>query len=291
MYTVSADHNFHIGTQHLKVGKPCQDYAISGTTERDAFAIVSDGCSSGGHTDIGARLSVLATKNAIAAHKEVHRVVDPVSVSTVCVINLVSYQELLNLSIRDLLATNVWAVLEDRTDLTVHVTGDGVFAICIDGAVTAYRYEWHNNTPFYMAYERDPELSAGFKAHHGEVLSPLTCEVWDIAGEHTLLDSISLGAEEGMRGVTSRFTFPSSASECFVALFSDGVEQVGDRPWQDVVKSLLSFKSTSGAFVTRRMNRYLREEAALGNHPVDDIACAVIAARASETNSIEGEIS
>lgn len=60
------NHAFHIGAQHLSLGKPCQDYAVSGSiNDTTAYAIVSDGCSSGGETDIGARIVALATKRAL----------------------------------------------------------------------------------------------------------------------------------------------------------------------------------------------------------------------------------
>ncbi len=67
--SLKTDHTFQIGLQHLQTGKPCQDFALSGTIADDlVYAIVSDGCSSGGMTDIGARLMVLATKRAIIEH-------------------------------------------------------------------------------------------------------------------------------------------------------------------------------------------------------------------------------
>jgi hypothetical protein len=45
---------------------PCQDYALSGVTRHLAYAVVADGCSSGGKTDIGARVLALATAIALA---------------------------------------------------------------------------------------------------------------------------------------------------------------------------------------------------------------------------------
>ena len=59
------DDYFHIGQMHLGSGKPCQDYSFSGIIDEGAFAIVSDGCSTGRHTDVGARIIVLSTVNAI----------------------------------------------------------------------------------------------------------------------------------------------------------------------------------------------------------------------------------
>src|SRR3989344_1416575 len=62
-----SDHHFSIGEQHFRQGKPCQDYALSGEFENISFAIVSDGCSGGDNTDLGARLTALAAASAIKA--------------------------------------------------------------------------------------------------------------------------------------------------------------------------------------------------------------------------------
>src|SRR6266852_5492723 len=58
-----ADHSFRIGDQHLRSGMPCQDYALSGVTPSRAYAVVSDGCSSGGRTEIGSAITSLITAN------------------------------------------------------------------------------------------------------------------------------------------------------------------------------------------------------------------------------------
>src|SRR3989344_1052904 len=59
------DDYFHIGQMHLGSGKPCQDYSFSGVINEGAFAIVSDGCSTGRHTDVGARIIALSTVNSL----------------------------------------------------------------------------------------------------------------------------------------------------------------------------------------------------------------------------------
>ena len=40
-----------IGTQHLEIGKNCQDYGL----EKGRFKLVCDGCSEGEHSEIGAK--------------------------------------------------------------------------------------------------------------------------------------------------------------------------------------------------------------------------------------------
>ena len=66
-----ADCSFHIGAQHLRLGLPNQDYALAGNLDDRAYVVVSDGCSSGGRTDIGARLVSLAAARALREQYEV----------------------------------------------------------------------------------------------------------------------------------------------------------------------------------------------------------------------------
>src|SRR3989344_1803041 len=68
MLRFSTDHYFHIGSAHYRNGKPCQDYALSGVYGPVACAVVSDGCSTGRHTDVGARVLTLSTLQAIRDH-------------------------------------------------------------------------------------------------------------------------------------------------------------------------------------------------------------------------------
>ena len=58
------DAAFVIGTRHSVVADPCQDYARAG----DDWVAVADGCSNGGHTDMGARIWVMAAKKMVEEH-------------------------------------------------------------------------------------------------------------------------------------------------------------------------------------------------------------------------------
>ena len=67
MRRYTTDSVFAIGASHVATGKACQDYTLSRASDTYAYAIVSDGCSSGGMTDVGARVLALATATAIRA--------------------------------------------------------------------------------------------------------------------------------------------------------------------------------------------------------------------------------
>ena len=127
----SVDDHFLIGATHLTSGKPCEDYAASGASEDFAFAIVSDGCSSAGLTDTGARLVTHAAARAIREHWNVsHDVTSPLSPFEIELqqeIALGGIRQALGLAPRDMLATCAYACVEKLGGF-VNIRGDGVIA-------------------------------------------------------------------------------------------------------------------------------------------------------------------
>ena len=284
---LSTDHTFHIGEQHVRTGKPCQDYTLSGTTSDTlAYAIVSDGCSSGGMTDIGARLMVLATKRAIL---EVLSQGDiPQDAEAVTAINTArdayvhQYQLELGLGMNDLLATCLWAVA--TPDIVVaHIVGDGVIAIQYEEDLVLHSFTWAKNMPYYPAYALDDSAKL-FKKAQAEHATPLTYieESTVPSGTGGLPDGFlsKHNVEEGIQGfiIARGHSEPSYIPGKIrsIGLFSDGVTQVDKLSMPESVKQLMAFKSSSGQFATRRMNRFLTEVKKTGRGPLDDIAYAVI---------------
>jgi hypothetical protein len=272
---LKTDHSFHIGEQHLRTGKPNQDYALSGSLQNGAaYAIVSDGCSSGGQTDIGSRLLSLATKRAIAesandAHELtfVNRVRDAYAET---------FRTTLGLAPNDLLATCLFAVAWDD-EVFINVTGDGVIALQFRDELSLSRFTWERNMPYYPAYRLAGEDDAYSQAM-AEYQNPLTEYYYPT--ESDAAKSRPYTITQGMKGITiqarSGYCKNNPRPLRAVGLFSDGVEQVDGMETQEVVSALMSFKSTSGKFVTRRMNRFLQAAKKSGRGPIDDIAMAVI---------------
>ncbi len=276
---MATDHAFHIGEQHLRNGKPCQDYALSGKlSDTLAYAIVSDGCSSGGQTDIGARLVALATERAIRECVQ-QNIFAPASINAERDLYIEAYRRTLQLPLDDFLATSLWAIVQ-KDSLLLSVTGDGALAVMFDDHTEPLLYDisWDKSAPYYPAY-RLGGLNERFKQHH-ENPTPLTITKNQQVGEGELnMTADQHYIEPGMSGL--EFTFSRnddlfSSRICGVALFSDGVTQVDGISTIDVARALLSFKSTTGQFFTRRMNRFLQNARKVGRGPLDDIAGAVI---------------
>lgn len=276
------DCHFNIGAEHISGGKPCQDYAISGNHGDVAYAIVSDGCTSGGNTDVGARLITLSAAAAIREHSDVEgnavhtRAAQSVEVRRQLLLG--GIKETLRLEPSDMLATELYVYLTPRGG-HVHVAGDGVVAfVYVGGRVKLHRFDWPNNMPFYPAYI--DQLPSFVGAHGGDLAARvLTEQVYDYSpsSENGSTTSTALHSmSDGIRGIH----FPVTADElnrlAFVVVFSDGVTRVDNVDWKDAALELLTFKSADGVFAKRRMINFVRDMRKKGRGPLDDIAFAAI---------------
>ncbi|MEY9237673.1 hypothetical protein ABIF68_005913 [Bradyrhizobium japonicum] len=264
----TADHAFHIGSQHLRGGLPCQDYAISKTYPTFAGAVVSDGCSSGGRTDVGARVVAHSTMISLLENP----FLDERS------IDLRSHQRdqrammALYLEPEDMLATSLYVAIWGDKAMS-RIVGYGVAAaVTRDGRLVMNRIEWAGNMPVYRAYERADDYQQFIAAHGGKTAQAYSQHVFSPGGDPVEL-VIPLTVEDGIVGSCIDHDVRGYSH---IAVFSDGVTQVDGMDWRDVVTALMSFKSTGGAFVKRRMLRFLKDCQAHGKGPIDDIAMACI---------------
>ncbi|WP_050400456.1 protein phosphatase 2C domain-containing protein [Bradyrhizobium embrapense] len=262
----TVDHSFHIGSQHLRGGMPCQDYALS-HTDSDFFAaaIISDGCSSGGKTDVGSRVVAHSTLTAIIENPHL----DERSIDRHCHDRDRRAMMALCLKPEDMLATSLYiAIWGDRA--ISRVVGDGVIAaVHRDGRLVMNKIDWANNMPVYRAYERRDNYRDFISAHGGPDALGFSQHVVSWDGEFSLPHPV----EAGLVGTSIDHDLQMFR---LIAVFSDGVTQVDGMDWREVVTQLMSFKSTGGAFVKRRMLRFLKDCQAHGKGPIDDIAMACI---------------
>ena len=293
MIRFETDHYFQIGASHLSAGKPCQDYALSGSNNLVACAIVSDGCSTGRHTDVGSRVLTFSTLQAIRDHaKASNGALDTAMVSITSRQQqiLSTSRALLGLERDDMLATCAYVYVSQLGGF-VHVQGDGVVGTKYrDGTIHMTRYEWANNTPFYPSYG-DGSIEQFIGVHGGDLDSHRITRDFAIRSpdpDRSLWDSVSSThpLRQGLEGMVITIT-PEELSQIeYIAVFSDGATQVEGCDWKDVVTNLLSFKSSTGEFAKRRMIREIKEMQKIGKGPIDDIAFGVVRVLTSQ----EGEI-
>ncbi len=271
------DEYFHIGRAHLGSGQACQDYALANKQKQSAWAIVSDGCSSGGKTDIGARLITLGTSQIIQKNITKQSLqTKNIEIERQIILN--NLQTTLGLSTQDMLATCLYAIADER-QILVNVCGDGVLALkYLNGDIVMHNFEWTKNMPYYPIYQNGL-LEKFITAQGGDVKTKcLKEEVWitNIENEQfqCLGNKYNLG--EAIGGVNLKISQENLEDLQFIALFSDGVTQVDGVKWQEAVRRLLSFKNTTGAFAKRRMIRFIKNTQKTGKGPIDDISFAVI---------------
>jgi hypothetical protein len=274
------DDYFHIGKAHLGSGKPCQDYVVSGSDDF-AFAVVSDGCSSGGNTDVGSRLLALATASAIKENWILNNAIDK-DVSVVQLemqqrFILAGLQNTLNLNVHDMLATCIYSYICPNGGF-VRICGDGTIALKYrSGKIVMHNFEWHNNTPYYPVY-KNGFLKQFIDTHGGDLDNICVSEeIWIIDDKESFSSNVKeYSLREGIEGINISIDKQILDELEFIAIFSDGVTQIEGVAWHDAVEDFLSFKNTTGAFAKRRMIRGLKNMDKLGKDPMDDISYAVI---------------
>ena len=239
------DHYFHIGSAHYSSGKPCQDYALSGSNETLACAIVSDGCSTGRHTDVGSRVLTLSTLQAIRDHARA----SGGSLNT-AVVSITSRQQqiigtarlILGLERVDMLATCGYVYLTQHGGFA-HVQGDGVVALKYrDGKILMSRLEWADNTPFYPSYGDD--LNRFVEAHGGNldaVRLTATTVIQNPDGSCVEVNSKGYTLRQGLEGMLFDISEHDLEQIEFIAVFSDGVTQIDGVDWKKEVSNFLSF--------------------------------------------------
>jgi hypothetical protein len=264
------DHYFHIGYGHLNSGKPCQDYSLSGVYNDMAYAIVSDGCSTGGNTDVGSRIISFSTKSILKDYWLLNKDID----FNISEINLrqkiaISNSRInLDLKTNDLYATCNYIYLSKNRGF-IHTQGDGVIAIkYLDGNIEMYRLDWQNNMPYYPAYA-EMELENFIIAHGNDLNKKVLKKEGNYDKE---IEELTL--KDGINGsVIPIFNIENIE---FIAVFSDGITQIENCDWKDEVCNFMAFKSLSGEFLKRRMINAIKTSKQKGNGPLDDISCAVI---------------
>jgi hypothetical protein len=294
MMRFSTDHYFQIGHAHYTAGKPCQDHALSRSSGQIACAIVSDGCSTGGNTDVGSRILTFGTLQAIRDHAKA----SSGSLETAAISITARQQQLIGavrpmigLERGDMLATCIYAYFTQSGGL-IHVQGDGVIGLKYrDGDVLMRRYEWADNVPFYPSYEgRDLEA---FIERHGKDLhatrldEQIVCRKTNGTNTET---SASHTVQEGIRGISLEIPPHQLVGLEFVAVFTDGVTQIENVDWRDATMEFLAFKNNAGEFAKRRMIRGVKDMQQRGKGPIDDISYAVIQIEPDE-GRIENESS
>lgn len=152
---------YEIGSSH----RNCEDYALSGIYNDMAYTIVSDGCSSSEHSDVGARLLSHITKGVLI-HLKDRGVINTPEYSSI-------FRELvLRKSIE---VKNSLGLPTDAFDATLLIStvlddnivniawGDGyVIYKTKDGKLITYGINFSTGAPYYLSYEMSPSKKQAY---------------------------------------------------------------------------------------------------------------------------------
>ena len=293
---MNADSTFHIGAAHAV----CQDYSLAGGAnlpsaraagldatrpERRPYVILSDGCSSSADTDIGARLLVKATEQMLGELGG-SQPCDPARIHAEAARRALQWAKLLGLRPQAVDATLLTAHL-DGEELVVACSGDGV--VCLQtraGALDVYSISYASNYPLYPAYAHQPARLLALSGAGGGGRGTGK-EVRHFRSASLAERLQSCGAF--LRDAPTEVFTVKAADYKYAAIFSDGVHsffdagqpaEAGGRgvavPLEEVLRGLVSFKSTRGAFVGRRMNMFLRDCLHKGWRHADDLSAGAL---------------
>ena len=256
---MNGDAFFAIGSQHTI----CEDYALAGRNPRQPYIILSDGCSSSEHTDLGVRLLGKSAEKLICqtlssskpygtttealSHEAFQLSEESLRLAQTCTQNLKIPNTCLD-------ATLLFAYPR-KNQLIVHMSGDGVMASRSPQGITVVRIlNYSSGAPAYLSYRLDPDRQNRYSQQYGE---SYTLETLWLDADYRLLRSETIQET----GITPVLFFLDLSEIELLALMSDGVRSFKkDRDSIElpkIIKNLLSFKNTKGAFVTRRARRFI----------------------------------
>lgn len=253
---------FRMGKTHAV----CQDYAVAGESLSGdlSYAIVADGCSSSPRTDFGARF--LATAAEVSILK-----LDRKPSGYEVIANANSARQVLGLPEQCLDATLMVAIMCGYC-LDLCVWGDGdIVIIREDGSYEWISLEYASGAPRYLSYTLNATRQADYKRKYGS----------------TRTETVRTGLDDKSFAFTTEkpmceTTYPTHTIKG-VLLFSDGLQTFKHKgsnkpvPVKDVLAQVLAFKNLNGAFLQRRLGKFINKFCVKeGWHHDDDFSVAAI---------------
>lgn len=267
---LGADSAFIIGQTHHDTAKPCQDYALSGCRRDLAWTVLADGCSTGGRTDLGARVWAHAGERALSeagmrAMAGARECAD--------LVHARAHPFLAPLQVEDGYATLLMAASDGET-AKVLAFGDGVVAARYrDGRLKFWDINYSLNAPRYLQYATDPDLLTKWEALVAGSALRIFVNEYD---EDGVLLKTNI---ETLPATTAGFEIDFKDLRDIEAVFicTDGAVSFEGRSAYESILPLTQVKNPVGQFIHRRLGALLRtwrKEGAKG--PSDDLAVGAL---------------
>jgi len=278
-----ADKYFKTG----KIHSVCEDYAIADNNQGFPIIVLSDGCSSSMHTDVGARILAHCCRNRLKKI-DIFKFAERENFEDA----LDFYEDYIKHAIWPADATRRQMNLpEECLDATlliaftllgeviVSIAGDGVFAVHDpkDNLLKIFQIKYLTNAPYYLSYQLDPQRSENFKNEFTstKIIKEYTLDL----NTNTLIDITEKESDEPI----SHWHFYKSDYDV-IALFSDGVETfrlntskgfITSKVYE-IISELINFKTIKGSFIQRRCKSFFKHCTRTKMQHDDDFSMAAI---------------
>jgi len=250
------DHFVTIGKTH----KICQDYIIQGD-QPTPFLILSDGCSSSAHSEIGAKILTMTAKSLIEKSLQLPTYANFGN-------QLIGYarQIVAKMQLPDsVLDATVLLALVQQAEVVVYVYGDGCLLLKDwAGSIRTIEIGFTHNAPYYLSYWDEVARQQEYAKHDAHPLF--------------LIDSIDGQSAPKPFASELIFHFPLSQYQT-IAIASDGVAQCIDTHKllmlpldNNLANQLLNFQNFTNQFVADHVQQVLEQYAKQGIYPADDLS-------------------
>lgn len=266
--------------------KTCQDYASHGETENFVYAIIADGCSDAPDSDVGARLITRAFINGLERHLKANNIVSGGQFDAFDVDfgRMMQMQVLYSLqplqqhtglpdkAFNTTLVALVYCKMNNK--LYNFIWGDGFVFARYKDKDTIEEIKYPTNAPYYFSYKAC-NSEESYKKQFGD--------------NHSDVSFTAITRTDGIVTPTVALKYPPyyfsdevvTDNLEFIGISSDGLgtfshENGNVIPSLDIVKLVMDYKSLTGDFVERRMNKIAKDNKKTNIQHYDDISVAVI---------------
>jgi hypothetical protein len=272
IYKVNADNVFLMGSTH----KVCQDYTLSRSFNIPIpYAIISDGCSSSEHTDIGARILT------IRALHNIQKLMHLVSPETADAMYELFGYSVINEAREIVLCLGLPLTCLDATLIISAVVRDHVYTFMYgDGVIMSRKKsgecflmttEFMSNAPYYLSYWIDAPRKEGYKKEFGGMDTKMsiyssTCDHMKVIPEFSKYDHkfISVDKLEDYQDIII-------GSDGLISFTNSLGMNLGE---PNQLLTFLEFKNTTGEFLKRRVLRVTKDWNKFGTQHTDDLSLA-----------------
>ncbi len=255
--SINVDSHYVIGQSHLNN----EDYAISNVAPFPHM-ILADGCSSSAHSDIGARMLVMAAREYLLNDARTSSPTNPEHLAVFAALKAEAATRVVGAPTTSIDATLAVAFIRDD-NAYVYLFGDGsVFVRKTTGEEQLVTVDYSHNAPYYPSYRADSARDAEYKARSGNAVKVVT-----VQGERK---------QEPLLSPTV-FTFPVERLSLLM-ITSDGLSSFIDTQSarsieaSTITSELTRMRNTNGAFMKRKLKRALKTWSRDGIHNSDDLS-------------------